>query len=341
MNKTWISSNLKIVLFGVFLLPLVLSCDSAKDVLDTTLNPPERRPIDVSRTGVNSFFNVAGFGSTSEQFSDIKGNLNLRYVRVLFAWTDGVQSGPNVAPDFSFYDQIINSAPSGVELLVVLAHVPSWMSSSSNWDGLNPRATFVNRWVKPVVERYRGHGRISGYEIFNEPDVVTVAADAALGLTDPANYFELLSLGSAAIRSIDASKLVLNAATESINKNFPNKLLYNQQLVEYGAVDLVDVWNVHFYGKQFERVVQANGIADFLKSIPRPVWVTESGDRGVNNQLPYVELAWPFLMEEIPNIDRFYYYDYASAEDPANTFSMRTLDSQFPVSDLYVHLTTR
>jgi len=73
-----------------------------------------------------------------------------------------------------------------------------------------------------------------------------------------------------------------------------------------------------------------------------PIWVTESGERGVTKQLEYVERTWPFLLKEAPGIQRFYYYTYASSGSSADiAYGLRTDQPQAPVSDLYVYLRDR
>jgi hypothetical protein len=136
-------------------------------------------------------------------------------------------------------------------------------------------------------------------------------------------------------------KLVVMAASESIQQDFPNHLRYNKQLRDMGAEGLVDVWNVHYYGSGYESVVTSNGVADFLNSLTLPIWVTESGESGVNSQLPYVETTWPFLREEVPGITRFYYYQFSDTLPATESYGLHTADPQFPVSDLYVYLRDR
>lgn len=329
------------LLVALIAVALLAGCDSG-GLIGLAFSPPSRKPIDPSITGVNNFFVNREFGNISQQYSDIRDNLKLKYVRVLLAWTDGVQGSPSAAPDYSFYDSILNNIPPGVEVLVVLSHVPNWMTNPANWtSGGDPRRTFVDRWVKPTAQRYANNGRIVGWEIWNEPDNATLDADLALSLEDPAKYVEMLAQASAAIRSIQPRKLVINAATESIQQTFPSHLNYNKKMKEFGAEDYVDVWNVHYYGKGFESVVTSNGVASFLNGISRPIWVTESGEQGPNNQLAYVETAWPFLKDKISNIERFYYYQYSGIEPAAQNYGMRTPDPAFPISDLYIFLQNR
>lgn len=326
------------LLVCVMLWTALAGCDSG-GLLDLAFSPPDRKPIDRSKVAVNNFFVNPEFGSISDQFSDIRNTLKINRVRILFAWTDGVQSSPDAPLNYSFYDSIISQIPSGVAVDIVLAHTPSWMTNSANWtrDG-NPRLTFVDRWVRPTVQRYANVGSVEAWEVWNEPDAVTVPSDAALGLTDPANYAEMLAYASNVIRDNDRSALIVMAASQSIQQNFPTNLNYNKSLRDLGVENFVDVWNVHYYGTRFESVVTENGVADFLNSIGKTIWVTESGEQGPNDQLAYVETAWPFLTEKIPGIQRFYYYQYSGTEPAELNYGLRTTDPALPVSDLYVYL---
>ena len=326
----------------LLLASLIIGCGDAKDLIEITLDPPERETIDVSRVGLNNFFVDPQFGSIDQQYAEIRNTLGIRSIRILLAWTDGVQPNPNSSAFYGFYDDILDSVPPGVDIIVVLAHTPNWMFDSNNWIGGNPTTTWIERWLKPTVTRYRNAPGIIGFEVWNEPDLTVVPSDIVLGLEDADTYFAMLQAGSDAIRSIAPGKLVLNAATQSIQQNFPTTLNYNRRLRDLGAENLVDVWNVHYYGRQFENIITGNGVADFLNSIPRPIWITESGEDGPDQQLAYVETAWPFLRDEIPSIDRIYYYQFGETVTPLElNFGLRTPDPNFPVSDLYVHLRDR
>ena len=320
------------------LLLMVTACDSG-GLLDLAFNPPGRKPIDRSTVAVNNFFVNPEFGSIQGQFADIVGNLKITRIRLLFAWTDGVQPSPGSSLNYSFYDSIISQVPPGVQVVLVLAHTPSWMTNSANWtSGGNPRTTFVDRWVTPTVKRYANVAGVEAYEVFNEPDAITVASDAALGLTDPANYVEMMAYAYNRIHDNDSNALAVMAASQSIQQSFPTNLNYNKAMRDAGIENVTDVYNVHYYGTRFESVVTDNGVADFLNSISKPIWVTETGEQGPNEQLAYVETAWPFLTEKVPGIQRFYYYLYADTAPAASNYGLRTTDAQFPVSDLYVYL---
>lgn len=333
-------SRMAATFFAALLFVTALGCDTG-DLLDLALDPPSRKPIDTTIMGVNAFFVNDGFGTIDDQFADIKSKIRLRYVRILLAWTDGVQPTPTSPLNFSFYDQILNRIPPGVEVNIVLAHTPTWMTNPANWIDGNPRTTYAETWVREVAKRYSVNGRVTSIEVWNEPDLTVVPSDTALGLEDPGNYFELVSKSAAEVRRNSGGKLVVMGATRSIQQDFPNTIRYNQKLRDLGIENVIDVYNFHFYGKTYESVVTQNGAADFLNSIRLPIWLTESGAQGPNNQLAYVEEVWPFLKEKVPGIQRFYYYEYTSSFPPEQSYGLRLTDPVTPVSDLYVFLRDR
>ena len=329
----------------IAVLALCSGCNSSAidELLDTAevlIDEPERRTIDVNRMGVNAFVNDGRFGTISGQFSEVRDTLGLGFIRVLFNWGDDVQASPGSSPDFSFYDDILSNVPAGIDVLIVVTGIPSWMSDSANWVGGNPRLTFVELWVKPVIERYGGNSAIVGFQIWNEPNMESNPENTVLSMVgSPTNYLELLTAAYGMVKANAPSKLVVTAATTSINQNYPGSVNYNRDLRNAGAESFADIWAIHYYGRQFENVVRDDGVADFLGGVTLPIWITESGAQGVNNQLPYAEQVWPFLRSEIPGIVRIYYYKF-DTESSAD-YGLRTLDANFPVSDLYVHLRDR
>lgn len=329
-----------LLLVSFLLLMSAPSCDLAdEDVLDLILDDPDREPIDVSRMGVNNFFVYSEFGSISQQFQDIRDTLGLSKVRVLFAWTNEVQPFPDGEPFFGFYDAILEAVPPGVDILPVVVHTPSWMLDSNNWIDDDPRKTWVELWLRKVITRYASDPRIVGWQVWNEPDLTVVPSDIALQLEDPDNYADLLSQAFPVVRNIDPTKLIVMGATTSIQQEFATTLNYNRRLRELAVDSIVDVWAIHYYSTSYDRVVLNNGVADFLNGLGKPVWITESGETGPNDQLAYVETTWPFLRGEIGAIDRIYYYEYASPVTPvSDNFGMRTTDPDLRVSDLYVAL---
>lgn len=301
-----------------------------------------REEIDTSIMGVNAFANEAAFGSIRQQLQEVKSTLRLKYIRVLFAWDDNVQPTPTSRINFSFYDDIVRNIPRGTHALVILTGVPSWMNDARNWSSGSARQTFVNRWVKKVVRRYLRKGRIKAFQIWNEPNDKSNPHNHLLEIADsPSNYVEMLRSASEFIHSRKRSRLVINAATTAINQDYPRALDYNEALIENGAESLVDAWAVHYYGSQYENVLRPGGVGDFLNSLTKPIWVTESGAKGINEQLEYVERTWTFLRDSVPGIARFYLYQFTESTPADETYGLRNLTPGLSISDLYIYLRDR
>ncbi len=321
-----------------------LACDSSevKDLVEV-IDGVDRKKIDVSKMGINAFGNNSEFGTACQQYAEIKNSLDLRYYRVLINWNDSVQPSRNSNPNFSFYDELINCLPVGAEALLVVNGLPSWMNSSANWssDG-NIRSTFIDLWYKKVVNRYKDNPRVTAYQVWNEPNMVANSENAVLEIaTIPENYLEMLARAFSITKDIAPSKLVVNAATTAINQDYRTTLNYNKRLIEIGAEDYLDVFAIHYYGEQYERVIDDNGIADFLNGLSKRIWVTESGEQGYNKQLSYVEKTWPYLQDKIARVDRFYYYQFDTNASAETAYGLKNASRDFPVSDLYVYLRDR
>jgi hypothetical protein len=330
-------------LLAVVLVCLIAACNSSavKDAIDLIEGVP-RKDIDTTRLGTNAFVNDPRFGTISEQFLRIRDTLRLNFVRVLFEWNDGVQASPNASPNFSFYDQILDNVPAGMDVLVIVTGIPSWMSNSANWVENNPRTTFAERYARRIFQRYGNHPRVVGFQIWNEPNMSVNSQNVTLGFVNsPENYVEMLARSYSLAKSLAPSKLVLNAATTAINQDFPQTLDYNRGMRDAGAQSFVDRWAIHYYGRQFENVITSGGVQDFLNGLSKGIWVTESGAQGVNSQLEYGERVWPFLRDRIPGIERIYQYQFAEPTDPAVTYGLLNLSQNAPVSDLYIWLRDR
>jgi hypothetical protein len=316
------------------------SSDAVQDAIDLAGGVPEKT-INTDTLGANAFANDGRFGSPAAQLSEVKNTLGLRFVRLLVAWDDKVQPSKGAALNLSFADTIIGSVPSGVDALIVLTSTPSWMSNPQNWDGGDPRATFVRRFLTPVVKRYAANSRVIGFQVFNEPNQANPHNDALQITNSPALYTAMLKSAFSAIRAAAPSKLVVAAATTAINQNYPGSLNYNRGMRDAGAQEYADIWAIHYYGRQYENVIRSGGVADFANGLFLPIWVTESGEQGVTKQLKYGRQTWPFLQDKIPGIERIYLYQFAESTPPESTYGLRNLSPQASLSDLYIHLRTR
>lgn len=303
-------------------------------------------PINKNTLGVNAFANNSSFGTITEQYQEVQNKLGVNYVRVLFNWNDQVQPMPTSNPDFSFYDSIAQSWPVGMDALVIINGLPSWMSDSSNWINGNQRETFIQLWLEPVIQRYANNSQIIGWEIWNEPNDNNNPQNITLEINEssnngPQNYVALLSSAYKTSKSITPSKLVVSAATTSINQNYPNSLDYGKSMQQAGAESFCDIWGIHYYGKEYDHIFLPGGIKSFLNSLTLPIWLTESGAKGVNNQLQYVDETWEILEDEISKLDRIYYYQFTEATPPDSTYGLRNLGPGQEYSDLYNYLSEK
>ncbi|MCO6430716.1 MAG: hypothetical protein J5J00_07625 [Deltaproteobacteria bacterium] len=298
-----------------------------------------KKPLQRSKLAINAFVNDQRFGSISSQFREVRTRLKLKKVRVLFAWNDDVQPSPNSPINFSFYDEISRSIPRGTQALVILTGIPTWMRNQSNWIDGNPRKTFAERWVRPVVTRYRKNSKIKAWQFWNEPNMESNQDNVTLQMADsPGNYVELLAFSAEVSRSLTPRKKVVSAATTAINQNFPESLEYNEDLKDAGMEEIADIWAVHIYGERLETILFPGGVGDFLNDLKKPIWITESGEKGVNNQLSYAQEMWPFLFKTVPGIKRLYIYQFTESTPAESTYGLKNLTPGFYVSDLYIYL---
>lgn len=309
-------------------------CGVSKGLLDPFL--PER---DVNRafTGINAFVNEPKFGSVRDQLYEVRNSLGIKYVRVLFAWTDQIQPTPESPINFSFYDDIARSMPQGTEALVVLASVPSWMKNPANWRRGDPRATFIERWVTPVMKRYKRHSRLKAFQIWNEPNMVANQDNETLGVLEPQNYLKLLQGAYRQGKRINRRAKIVSAATTAINQNYPKTISYARALRDGGLHRFCDVIALHYYGSHLENVLRPGGAGEYIESLKKPVWVTESGEKGIYKQREYVRRYWSWLEREFPQIRRMYYYQFTDTAPLSETYGLKVLNPGVVVSDLYLY----
>lgn len=305
--------------------------------LDSLLPEKDLRPRTI---GLNAFSNEPTFGSVASQMRETTNVLGIRNLRILLAWNDQIQATPNSPIFWNFYDEIVRSIPRRSKALVVITGLPSWMQNPAQWEDNNPRKTFVQRWVKAVVERYGDERRISSFQIWNEPNDANNADNKTLDIaTSPSNYVSMLREAANYIRSNTRRKLVVGAATTSINQNYPEAFVYNEELKKAGIEQSADVYAIHYYGTNIERLYFSGGITSFIRSLSIPVWITESGERGLTEQESYTRTIWPFLQEMFPGIKRFYFYKFTDAENTASdSFGLKNTSGN---SDLYYYLKDR
>lgn len=302
----------------LFLLPIAACgfADDAKDLGEITFFDGGEIPRE--SLGVQNEFVANPKGDAGAQAADIRNTLGIRHVRTSFFFDEGFLATEAAQPNWARFDAIVGSIPADADLLPILAYAPQWLANRPDW-----KSVFINRYVIPVLDRYGNDGRIAGWEIWNEPDgFCNGSGGAPLGVLDcsPEDYVDLVRQVAPVIRARSGAPVV-GAATTSINQSFPRHLDFNKDMVSLGLLDLIDVYNFHWYGEQFEKFA-IGGIEDFLDGTNKPLWCTESGERGSTNQLGYAEDAFPLFEDRLNDLERIYIYTYYDGEGPDTTYGL-------------------
>ena len=331
------------VRIGALLLSLLLLAAAHAPAQEPlAFDPFPAETVDAERLGVNAFVNDPRFGTIREQFLEVKRVLRLKRTRILFVWSDQVQPSPDSPPNFSFYDEIVRNIPRRMEAFAVVAGLPSWMSDPRNWIDGNPRKTFVELFLKKLALRYRKRRRLKGFQVWNEPNNSDVPENAVLEVRNsPENYAELMRFAHAAMRAAVPRRLLISGATTAIAQNYPETLDYNKSLKAAGMEQVVDIWGVHYYGTHYENLLRPDNVAEFLNTLSVPIWITETGKQGVNDQRDYFEHIIPLLMEMVPGIERAYIYQFAEDAPADDTYGLRNLTPGRELSDFYIWLRDR
>ncbi len=148
------------------------------------------------------------------------------------------------------YDQIVDlSERHGLRLLVRLSNPPRWSRANPDENDFAPPddlQDFVNFAVE-VASRYRG--RITHYQIWNEPNIYPEWGDNPV---DPAGYAQMLCRTYDALKAIDPAIVVVSGAiaqTIALDGYWGmSDLVYLQALYDHGAGACFDVLSAQGYG---------------------------------------------------------------------------------------------
>ncbi len=178
--------------------------------------------------------------------------MNFSHVKQTFDWV-------NIEPrrgqwDFSRADALLEEIERrDLKLVARLGSAPEWAIQNALAatdepfidappDNLEDWANFCGT----VAERYRG--RISAYQIWNEPNLSREWGNQA---PDPVGYVALLKACSEAIRAADPQAIIISAGlapTGNHNDLANRDDIYLDQLYQYGFQQYIDVVGVHAPG---------------------------------------------------------------------------------------------
>ncbi len=187
------------------------------------------------------------------------------WVKHSFPWREieGIEKG---AYDEYRPDLIVNSVTeAGLQLLVRIDRQPFWSQSGvlkQNRPPDNYQDFFdFCGWV---AERYQG--RISAYQIWNEPNLTREWGDEP---PDPAAYAELLKGCYLAIKAADPEAIVISAGlatTETYDDSAMPDTIFLQQMYDAGAAPYFDVAGINAPGYKAEPELSPEEAADIYGS---------------------------------------------------------------------------
>jgi hypothetical protein len=147
-------------------------------------------------------------------------------------WTQG-------AADWRYFDAVVDEAGSrGLQLVPILWGTPTWAATDRVFSYGVPDMAAWERFVAATVSRYRG--RVSRWEIWNEPDGRWYWAGS------PGQYAELLARAYRQVKLADPAALVLLGGLAQggggVTSDFLQRILADPR---YPAGAYFDVHNIH------------------------------------------------------------------------------------------------
>ncbi len=157
---------------------------------------------------------------------------------------------PDTINTWTKYDQIVElSEVYGLRLMTRLSNPPAWTRADPDAGSRAPPddlQDFVN-YATAVASRYRG--RISHYQIWNEPNIYPEWGNNPI---DPAGYAELLCRSYQALKEVDPNIVVISGAiapTIALDGTRDlSDLVFLQALYDHGGGACFDVLSAQGYG---------------------------------------------------------------------------------------------
>ncbi len=216
--------------------------------------------------GINTFLEQEVERPKLEAMLGMIRDAGFRWLRQEFPWEDLEVDGrgqftdsrldrdgdgqPDTIDTWLKYDQIVDLTEAfGLRLMARLSNPPAWTRADPDAGDRAPPddlADFVN-FVTTLASRYRG--RISHYQIWNEPNIYPEWGENPI---DPAGYAELLCRAYHALKAVDSDILVISGAIAPTialdgSRNLSD-LVFLQALYDHGGSACFDVLSAQGYG---------------------------------------------------------------------------------------------
>jgi len=237
------------VRIGVVLTAISLVCLGATQLVTAA---PKYTAIDVQATAaISETPTTIGVADSAmyfytqtqiDQTLDALQSLGVQNVRIQIPWAGVQLFGPD-AYDWTAVDMAVDAAQKrNMGVLAVLSATP-WWAGQPYLSGQPDSPEAYAKFVGTVADRYKG--RISAYEIWNEPN-----ARIFLDPVDPAAYTELLKVAYPAIKNADPSAIVVAGAVAAIlnaGEATMNPVDFVQGMYAAGAHGYFDALSFHPY----------------------------------------------------------------------------------------------
>ncbi len=178
----------------------------------------------------------------TEEAYRLTGELGVKHARVQTGWCR-CEREPGIF-DFAWLDRIVDKLLSqGVQPWFNLGygnihHTGATEPDAVGWAPIHSESekTAWTAYVAALVQHFRG--RVTHYEIWNEPDINPFW----IGGPDPLKYMALVKLTAAVIRRHDPAARIIGGATAG-----GTNLMQVECYLKEGLADLIDVYSYHRY----------------------------------------------------------------------------------------------
>ncbi len=179
---------------------------------------------------------------------DLVRLMSFSHVKQTFAWRD-IEPQRGVW-DWKQADRILEEIERrGLQLVIRLGQAPSWArmpGAEIARDAPPANLSEFSAYCAAVAQRYQG--RISAYQIWNEPNLSREWGDQP---PNPARYVDLLAVCSSAIRQVDPAAILISAGLAPTGNNDDAALpddVYFDQMYRNGFQRYIDVVGAHAPG---------------------------------------------------------------------------------------------
>lgn len=212
--------------------------------------------------GINTFLQLESDSAKVEQMLREISAIGFGWIRQEFVWEDieihakgDFEDRRNVdilgvISAWDKYDRIVTLAEQfNIDIQARLSNPPKWAQVSEDAGDMSPPADIQDYvdFAVAVAERYRG--RITHYQIWNEPNIYPEWGD--LEPVSPERYTELLCRTHDALKAVDPNIVIISGAlapTVALNERDLNDFIFLERMYAAGAGACFDVLSMQGYG---------------------------------------------------------------------------------------------